>query len=405
MKQAVRFFNEAMGSGATPAQIHTNISKALKSAGFKVKKFQKMTHGYGGIWGGFYTVGDGMVLPFHVKKDGKVSYDAGPKDWIIGNIDYVDVMTRILKQVKKMPGYGQDIISKVRRTKKIASEGTRFRVRKSDARAVTKLILRNRWSAEKANMGRDVRFDIEGDDKKIMNTLADHGIIISHLDEAKAEDFVVTALKGGHSSGSNRYDWIVTAKSAKEAEAKVIKRKGRMRSIAARPTSDFKGLDPYKVYKRLKESVDEGNLPSNIQKWIKARGPKPSKDVKMIGKWVKKLTGREISGGVAIGKNYNTLVLDIEYQDAAIYYDTTSGDIKLYNKKIRSSNDFKKVFQANESVNEVGKPLVNTLNHAIDDVDRLMDVVTGDQAKDAFSYPIRSTKFLKIAQKALEKVK
>jgi hypothetical protein len=52
-----------------------------------------------------------MVLPFHVKKDGKVSYDAGPKDWIIGNIDYVDVMTRILKRVKKMPGYGQDIIS------------------------------------------------------------------------------------------------------------------------------------------------------------------------------------------------------------------------------------------------------------------------------------------------------
>jgi hypothetical protein len=122
MKQAVRFFNEAMGSGATPAQIHTNISKALKSAGFKVKKFEKMTWGHGGVWGGFYTVDDGMVLPFHVKKDGKVSYDAGPKDWIIGNIDYVDVMTRILKQVKKTPGYGQSKLSKVRRTKKIASE-------------------------------------------------------------------------------------------------------------------------------------------------------------------------------------------------------------------------------------------------------------------------------------------
>ena len=72
MKQAVRFFNEAMGSGATPAQIHKNISKALKSAGFRVKKFEKMTWGHGGVWGGFYTVDDGMVLPFHVKKDGKV---------------------------------------------------------------------------------------------------------------------------------------------------------------------------------------------------------------------------------------------------------------------------------------------------------------------------------------------
>ena len=122
MKQAVRFFNEAMGSGATPAQIHNNISKALKSAGFKVKKFQKMSSGHGGVWGGFYTVSDGMVLPFHVKKDGKVSYDAGPKDWIIGNIDYVDVMTRILKQVKKTPDYGQSKLSKIRRTKKIAGE-------------------------------------------------------------------------------------------------------------------------------------------------------------------------------------------------------------------------------------------------------------------------------------------
>ncbi len=123
MKQVIRIFNEAMGSGATPAQIHTNISKALKGAGFKVKKFQKMTHGYGGIWGGFYTVGDGMVLPFHVKKDGKVSYDAGPKDWIIGNIDYASVLQGELKKIKKMDSYGQDTIAKIRRTKKIASEG------------------------------------------------------------------------------------------------------------------------------------------------------------------------------------------------------------------------------------------------------------------------------------------
>ena len=36
------------------------------------------------------------------------------------------------------------------------------------------------------------------------------------------------------------------------------------------------------------KKLKEGNLPSNIQKWIRDRGPKPSKDVKMIGKWVKK---------------------------------------------------------------------------------------------------------------------
>ena len=134
MKQALRFFTEAMGSGATPAQIHKNISKALKSAGFKVKKFKQMTHGHGGVWGGFFTVDGGMVLPFHVKKDGKVSYDAGPKDWIIGNIDYVDVMTRILKQVKKTPDYGQSKLSKIRRTKKIASEAVVASMRTSSGK-------------------------------------------------------------------------------------------------------------------------------------------------------------------------------------------------------------------------------------------------------------------------------
>ena len=122
MKQAIRFYNEAIGSGATPAQIKKNISTALKGAGFKIKKFQKMSWGYGGIWGGFFTVDGGMVLPFHVKKDGKVSYDAGPKDWIIGNIDYVSVLRNELKKVKQMPDYGQDSIVKVKRTKKIAKE-------------------------------------------------------------------------------------------------------------------------------------------------------------------------------------------------------------------------------------------------------------------------------------------
>ena len=102
-----------------------------------------------------------------------------------------------------------------------------------------------------------------------------------------------------------------------------------------------------KIIREEIQKLNEGNLPSNIQKWIRDRGPETAKDVKLIGKWVKQLTGRGISGGVAIGKGYDTLVLDIKYQDGAIYYDTTSGDIELYNKKIRGFNDFKKVFQDN----------------------------------------------------------
>ena len=110
---------EAIGSGATPEQMHKNLSTALKGAGFKVKKFEKMKWGFGGVWGGFYHVQDKRekdgksVMPFHVKKDGKVSYDAGPRDWIIGNIDYPDVLKKELQKIKKMDGYGQDSIRKV----------------------------------------------------------------------------------------------------------------------------------------------------------------------------------------------------------------------------------------------------------------------------------------------------
>ena len=123
------------------------------------------------------------------------------------------------------------------------------------------------------------------------------------------------------------------------------------------------------------ESVNEASLPSNIQRWISARGPKPAKDVKIINKWVKKLTGRGIVAGVSIGKNYDTLVLDIEYQDAAIHYDTTSGEIKLYKKKIRNFNDFKKVFQANESVDEAQMATRATLKQLGSELNKASDVI------------------------------
>jgi hypothetical protein len=167
---------------------------------------------------------------------------------------------------------------------------------------------------------------------------------LSHLDEAKKKVDIASLSVGNTYKDSKGYPVKIVDISGSGSSWKITYQDGHGKKKIVRTSLD-KGINLY-------ESVNEGNLPSNIQKWIRDRGSKPSKDVKMIGKWVKKLTGHEISGGVAIGKNYNTLVLDIEHQDAAIHYDTTSGEIKLYKKKIRSFNDFEKVFQANESVNE-----------------------------------------------------
>jgi len=99
------------------------------------------------------------------------------------------------------------------------------------------------------------------------------------------------------------------------------------------------------IKEEIKIAIRESNIPSNIEKWIKQRGPETTRDVRTIGNWVKKITGHGISGGTAIGKGYDTLVLDIKYQDAAIYYDTYEGTIKLYGKKVVGFQEFKRVFQ------------------------------------------------------------
>ncbi|HRW22181.1 MAG TPA: hypothetical protein P5509_09415, partial [Bacteroidales bacterium] len=79
----------------------------------------------------------------------------------------------------------------------------------------------------------------------------------------------------------------------------------------------------------LDEFMNEAKgVPSNIEEFAKDRGC--MKDIAQIARWVMKATGRGISGGTAIGKNYDTLVLDIKYQDAAIYYDTYRGIIEVY---------------------------------------------------------------------------
>jgi hypothetical protein len=84
--------------------------------------------------------------------------------------------------------------------------------------------------------------------------------------------------------------------------------------------------------------------PSNIEEFAKRKGC--LREVRQIDRWLKKM-GKRISGGVAIGKNYDTLVLDIEYQDAAIYYDIDDGELKVYNQDIKFNwKEFKEAVEA-----------------------------------------------------------
>jgi len=60
---------------------------------------------------------------------------------------------------------------------------------------------------------------------------------------------------------------------------------------------------------------------------------------------------------------------------------------------------------ASESVKEIASPLINHLEHAIEDVDYLIDAVYSEEANDAFDNPKQSKKLLMAIEKLLKKVR
>jgi hypothetical protein len=103
--------------------------------------------------------------------------------------------------------------------------------------------------------------------------------------------------------------------------------------------------------KAIEESVvtEAANVPSNIEKFAKERGV--LRDVKQLARWAEK-AGLGIRGGTAIGKGYDTLVLDLTYQGAEIYFDTYTGKIKVKGQPVNSWKTFSKA--VNESSEKDG---------------------------------------------------
>ena len=102
---------------------------------------------------------------------------------------------------------------------------------------------------------------------------------------------------------------------------------------------------------RIKESVvtEAANVPSNIEKFARERGV--LRDVKQLARWAEK-AGLGIRGGTAIGKGYDTLVLDLTYEGSEIYFDTYTGKIKVKGQPVNSWKTFSKA--VNESSEKDG---------------------------------------------------
>ena len=113
-------------------------------------------------------------------------------------------------------------------------------------------------------------------------------------------------------------------------------------------TTFHKKLDKlvHDTFGKRKGEMEEGELteayvPSNIKEFAKRRGI--SSLVNKVAGWAEKV-GARITGGTAIGKGYNTLILDLGYQTADIRIDVEEETIELYDEPIYSFADFKNVF-------------------------------------------------------------
>jgi hypothetical protein len=147
-------------------------------------------------------------------------------------------------------------------------------------------------------------------------------------------------------------DWYTTKnkkkakKEVKDVEPKLAAGKAKIymkdkwgwKDAPSIPNRPSKGGFIYKqLFEELSNAISEGNVPENIAKFAKRKGA--TSIVNTIAKWTEK-AGKKITGGTAIGKNYDTLIIDLGYQDSAIYVDLDDKTIKVYDQPVKSYNDF-----------------------------------------------------------------
>ena len=105
--------------------------------------------------------------------------------------------------------------------------------------------------------------------------------------------------------------------------------------------------------------LTEAYVPSNIKEFAKRKGV--SSLVNKVAGWAERV-GKGIRGGTAIGKNYDTLILDMGYQTADIYINTEDETIELYGEPVRSFNEFERVYNENKEDNGLEERIAEALN-------------------------------------------
>ena len=92
---------------------------------------------------------------------------------------------------------------------------------------------------------------------------------------------------------------------------------------------------------------EAASVPSNIMDFAKRKGSYAVSLVKKAATWAEK-AGKRISGGTAIGKNYDTIILDMKHQGSEIYINLNDETIELFGEEVTDAKSFAKVLQDNE---------------------------------------------------------
>ena len=107
------------------------------------------------------------------------------------------------------------------------------------------------------------------------------------------------------------------------------------------------------------EDIQEANVPDRIKKFAKKKGA--SSLVNKAARWAEK-AGKKVVGGASIGKNYDTIVLDLTDQGGEIHVDTLYGLIRVKDKLVDNYEEF--VNALNRSQNSKGSIEEGSFNRA-----------------------------------------
>lgn len=107
---------------------------------------------------------------------------------------------------------------------------------------------------------------------------------------------------------------------------------------------DWSWNNDTELYDKVNEAA---SVPSNIMDFAKRKGSYAVNLVKKAATWADK-AGKYISGGTAIGKNYDTIILDMKHQGSEIYINLNDETIELFGEEVTDAKSFKRVLDENE---------------------------------------------------------